>query len=195
MASGNLLSGATGKALTELIRANFIIAGPGVEIASRTEQGTFLRRTNGGGNGGPDEPPPEQCTALQGPCALTFVHVDENRCEDDAFDIFVVSPRGSERFIRNIDLVSSPAGCCGSTSGGQPCPQTRIEVPVTINPSETGAGGCTVRIVLRKTKDNCCSTLTRFSVVGPAGEVYSQYFDSGGINAQLNIGDICNPAP
>ena len=31
------------------------------------------------------------CDDVQFPCEITLVHIDENRCEDDIFDIFMVN--------------------------------------------------------------------------------------------------------
>lgn len=135
------------------------------------------------------------CVAcLDAPCNLTLVHVDENRCEDDIFGIYIVRSDGSERFIQQIDLVSSPAGCCGTDESGNDCPQTRIEVPITIEEADLDAC-CKFTIALRLEGSNCCSTYTRFSINGPGGEVYGQYFGTEGITQSFDVRDLCNPAP
>jgi hypothetical protein len=47
--SASLLSGETGNALIALLKRDKIVAGPNIEITSRDENGTFLRRTNTAG--------------------------------------------------------------------------------------------------------------------------------------------------
>lgn len=134
------------------------------------------------------------CTGcLETSCELTLVHVDENRCEDDIFGIYLIRPDGTERFIEQIDLVSSPPGCCGSDDEDHECPQTRITVPLTVGNDDLDAC-CRFRIALRLEGYNCCGTFTRFSIEGPAGEVYSQYF-SGDFEQTFDVRDLCNPAP
>ncbi len=138
------------------------------------------------------------CCCLADSCSLTLKHVDENRCEDDIFDIYLVyydaNGAEQERFIQQINLISSPAGCCGSDDNGNQCPQTTITVPLTIQPSEVN-GCCRVRIQLRLAGTNCCNTYTRFSIEGEGGEVYSQYIGQEGIDQEFDIRDLCNPAP
>jgi hypothetical protein len=136
------------------------------------------------------------CVAcLDTPCNLTLVHVDENRCEDDIFGIYIVRSNGSERSIRQINLVSSPPGCCGyDYETNQDCPQTRIEVPITIEEADLDAC-CKFTISLRLEGENCCSTWTRFSINGPGGEVYSEYFTQDGLTQSFDVRDLCNPAP
>ena len=131
---------------------------------------------------------------LEIPCSLTLVHVDENRCEDDIFGIYIVRSNGSERFVQQINLVSSPAGCCGPDENGNECPETRIEVPITIEEADIDAC-CKFTISLRIEGWNCCSTYTRFSINGPGGEVYGQYFGEEGVTQSFDIRDLCNPAP
>lgn len=129
-----------------------------------------------------------------GGCQLTLVHIDENRCEDDIFGIYIIAPNGTERFIQQIDLVSSPPGCCGTDESGNECPQTRIEVPILLTPEDIGPQG-EFTLALRLEGTNCCNTYTRFSLNGPGGELFSSYFGQGGITATFNASDACNPAP
>ncbi|MEI6492989.1 MAG: hypothetical protein WCO94_10610 [Verrucomicrobiota bacterium] len=148
----------------------------------------LLQPSDGGNCGG--------CVAcLDAPCDLTLVHVDMNRCEDDIFGIYIVRSNGSERFIRQIDLVSTPAGCCGSDyETGEECPETRIEVPITIEEADLDAC-CKFTIALRLEGTNCCNTYTQFSINGPGGEVFSQSFGQEGLTQSFDIRDLCNPAP
>ena len=136
------------------------------------------------------------CVAcLDAPCELTLVHVDMNRCEDDIFGIYIVRADGSERFIRQINLVSSPAGCCGyDYESGQECPETRIEVPITISAEDLDAC-CKFTIALRLEGTNCCNTWTQFTIIGPGGEVFGQSFGQEGLSQSFDIRDLCNPAP
>ena len=148
----------------------------------------------------PTSAPPSgtQCCCLSEPCELTLKHVDENRCEDDIFGIYLIyydeNGQQKERFIQQINLVSSPAGCCGSDENGNDCPQTTITVPLTIQPSEVN-GCCRIRIQLRLEGINCCNTWTHFSVIGSGGEVYSQYFSQEGIDQEFDVRELCNAAP
>ncbi|MFZ4696250.1 MAG: hypothetical protein ACOYMV_14115 [Verrucomicrobiia bacterium] len=135
------------------------------------------------------------CNCLAASCQITLVHVDENQCEDDIFGIYIVKGDGSERFIRQIDLVSTPAGCCGwDWETGGDCPSTTIEVPITLQESDFDSC-CKFTVVLRLEGYNCCNTWTRFKVNGPGGEVFSSYFTQDGIRASFDARDVCNPAP
>lgn len=129
-------------------------------------------------------PLPPTCTWRQ-PCTLTLVHIDENRCEDDIFGIYILQPNGGERFIAQIDLKSTPPGCCNSS-----CPQTRIDVPLTITGNDVDEN-CQFTIQLRLEGTNCCNTYTRFAVLGAGGEIYSSYFNQGGLTQTFNANLVC----
>jgi len=123
-------------------------------------------------------------------CSLTLIHVDENRCEDDIYDIYVVRGDGSWRYIEQIDLVSSPAGCCYEDEDGNECPQTEKQVSLTISNDDLNAC-CRLKIRLEQVGSNCCGTYTRFSIEGPSGaEVFSSYF-SGTFEEEFDARELC----
>jgi hypothetical protein len=124
------------------------------------------------------------------PCTITFVHVDENRCEDDIFGLFRVNPdTGEEHRISTLNLVSSPPGCCNSG-----CPQTRIEIPETLN-ADSFSSECQIRFDLRLEGTNCCNTYTRFSLIASNGTVlYGTYFGQGGYSNTWEAEDLCGTA-
>jgi hypothetical protein len=125
------------------------------------------------------------------PCNVTIVHIDENRCEDDIFDLYVYNPESdNERFIQQLDLVSTPPGCCNSG-----CPQTRIDVSVSLE-KEDFSSKCEVGIRLRLAGRNCCNTYTRFRIIGSNGnEVTGGFFGQGGYQQTFKAVDICGEAP
>lgn len=129
------------------------------------------------------------------PCNVTLVHIDENRCEDDVFNLYVFNPdTNNQRFIRELDLQSSPKGCCGS-SGGNQCPQTRIDVDLSLK-KEDFSTKCEVGIKLTYVRANCCSTWTRFRIIGSNGkEIQGGYFSTGGYSSTFKAIDICGEAP
>ena len=132
------------------------------------------------------------------PCSMTLTYVDENRCEDDAFDVMLLwtddSGTQQSRDIGIIDGLSSPPGCCGSDMDGNPCPQTTVNIPLTVQPTEVGAC-CEIELLLTLDHTNCCGTWASFTITGPGGVVSSEYFDQGGLDQTFDIRQICNPAP
>jgi len=119
------------------------------------------------------------------PCTITVIHVDENRCEDDVFAVYVVGADG-ERFIRELDLVSSPRGCCNSS-----CPQTRIEFPITLRRQDF-YDDCTTTIEARFVRANCCSTATRLTIVAATGDVIvGTIFGPGGYSQTFTAETFC----
>ena len=122
---------------------------------------------------------------IQYPCTVTVIHVDENRCEDDVFDVYVVGV--GERFIRELDLVSSPPGCCDNYS----CPQTRIEFDIQLQRSDFNEN-CETTIQARYKRANCCSTYTRLTLVASNGAMISgQYFGPGGYSETWEADVLC----
>jgi len=77
---------------------------------------------------------------------------------------------------------------------GEECPETRIEVPITVEEADLDAC-CKFTIALRLEGTNCCNTYTQFSINGPGGEVFSQSFGQEGLTQSFDIRDLCNPAP
>ncbi len=67
-------------------------------------------------------------------------------------------------------------------------------MPITIQEMDLDAC-CKFTISLRLEGSNCCSTYTRFSINGPGGEVYGQYFGVDGVTQSFDVRDLCNPAP
>lgn len=132
------------------------------------------------------------------PCSMTLTYVDENACEDDAFDLYLLwrddSGSQQQRYITLLDLISNPPGCCGTDANGNPCPQTTVNVPLTVQPSEVGSC-CEIELKLSLNHSNCCSTYANFTLNGPGGEVDSEYFGPDGLDQNFDIRDICNPAP
>lgn len=98
------------------------------------------------------------------PCSVTVIHVDENRCEDDVFAVYVIGAEG-ERFIRELDLVSSPPRCCNSS-----CPQTRIEFDITLQRTDFNKD-CETTIQARFVRPNCCNTFTSLTLVAANGAI------------------------
>lgn len=131
------------------------------------------------------------CEDVEFPCEITLIHIDENRCEDDIFNIYIKNPgTGNRRFIQQIDLVSSPPGCCGFS-----CPQTRIDVPVTLG-SEDLDRYCRFTIQAELAGTNCCNTLTRLRILGPNGvELVGQYFGQAGYSQTFDARQVCNDFP
>lgn len=127
------------------------------------------------------------------PCRITLVHVDENRCEDDAFALYIKNPTtGAERFVRELDLASTPPGCCNAN-----CPQTRIEVPINLSADDVGFG-CRFAVVLKFVRANCCGTLSRLTVFGETGAfVVGESFGSSGYEETFTVSTVCveNPLP
>jgi hypothetical protein len=133
------------------------------------------------------------CCCDPTPCGeITLRYVDENRCEDDVFDIFVYNPDTMEkRFLGELDMKSTPPECCGSNLG-VPCPQTTVDLVFTPTPEEI-SGDCKIGIEAKFKRANCCGTLARFTLIGPTGtRVESSSFSIGGLKQTFLISDICN---
>jgi hypothetical protein len=123
-------------------------------------------------------------------CTLNLQYVDINGCEDDAFNVYIVNPEdGTERFLFLIDMVSSPAGCCGFTDSGKSCPKTTINKEVTIERSDIDAC-CNFILRLELDHLNCCATYAVFTMIGPGGTVDSQAF-SGDTTLKFNVAEVC----
>jgi len=131
------------------------------------------------------------CEDVDFPCEITLVHIDENRCEDDIFNIFIKNPgTGVRRFIQQIDLVSSPPGCCHFG-----CPQTRIDVPVSLTAADLDEQ-CRFTVEAELAGENCCDTLTRLRILGPNGLIIlGQYFNQAGYSQTFDAKQICNDLP
>lgn len=127
------------------------------------------------------------------PCSVTVIHVDENRCEDDVFDIYVIGCNDKERFIRELDLVSSPPGCCEGyyASTAASCPQTRIEFDIDLE-KEDFNDNCETTIQARFKRANCCNTLTRLTLVASNGAMITgSYFSAGGYTESWEADVLC----
>lgn len=127
-----------------------------------------------------------------GSCTVTLNFLDENGCEDDAFDFFLENPTtGSTRFIQNVDLKSSPSGKCGDPSA------TYANINVNVTVSETDFDeNCEVYFVLQKTSNNCCSTYTRFRIIKPDGTILlGTYFGPSGLKYKYTWEQLCEPSP
>jgi len=116
-----------------------------------------------------------------------FAPIDENRCEDDIFDIFVRNPgTGAQRFIQQIDLKSSPPGCCHPT-----CPQTRIDVPITLTVQDLDED-CRFEVRAVLAGLNCCNTYTRIRILGSNGtELFGTYFSQSGYSQIFDARQVC----
>lgn len=121
---------------------------------------------------------------IQYPCKVTVIHVDENRCEDDVFDIYVVGV--NERFIRELDLVSNPPGCCNFS-----CPQTTIEFDINLQRDDF-TEDCETTIEARFKRANCCNTLTRLTLVASNGAIITgAYFGQEGYSQTWEADVLC----
>ena len=126
------------------------------------------------------------------PANITLEFLDENRCEDDIFDIFIQNPQTQvTRLIQKVDLVSTPPGCCGIDSlTNLPCPQTKITIPVTITAQDVDSN-CRFIIKAVLAGTNCCATYTRIKMIGPTGkEIFGSYFVQSGYEQYINLRDI-----
>jgi len=133
------------------------------------------------------------CTCPLGECQITIEFLDENRCEDDVFDLYLKNPTTEvERFIETVNLASTPAGKCGDAS---PVEYANIQIPVTVTPADFD-GDCKVTIGLRYVSANCCNTYARFRIRRPNGcLLYGQYFGQGGLETTYTWQDLCNEEP
>ena len=134
------------------------------------------------------------CCCDPTPCGeITLRYVDENRCEDDVFDIYVYNPdTQARRLIGELDMKSTPPGCCGQIAG-VPCPQTTVELKFTPTAEDIGAD-CTFGIQAQFKRSNCCGTLAKFTLIGPTGtHVDSVSFSTSGVKQAFSITDICAP--
>jgi len=128
----------------------------------------------------------------RGECTVTLEFLDENECEDDVFDLYVVNPgTNAERFVQEVDLVASPAGSC--QDAGATYADITIPLDLTL---EDYSADCRVRIELRYKSANCCFTWTRFRLRRPDNTLlYGDYFDIGGISAEYTWDQLCGPPP
>ena len=127
-------------------------------------------------------------------CAITLRYVDENRCEDDAFNVYIKRADGSYRWLFLLDMVSTPAGCCVTDPEGNPCPQTEHTYTISLQDGDIdGCGRLTIKLEFDHA--NCCSTLAVFYVSGPNGSIPSQSFGPDGLEQSFNVLELCNPAP
>ena len=135
------------------------------------------------------------CEDVDFPCEITLVHIDENRCEDDIFDIYIKNPgTGVRRFIEQIDLVSSPPGCCQGISSPS-CPQTRVDVPVTLTSADLDEQ-CRFTVEAELAGTNCCNTYTRLRIFGSNGVIlFGQYFNQSGYSQTFDARQVCNDLP
>lgn len=122
---------------------------------------------------------------------ITLRYVDENRCEDDVFDIYVYNPdTEARRYLGELDMKSTPPGCCG-TSNGAPCPQTTVDLKFTPTPEDIGAD-CTFGVEAEFKRANCCGTFAKFTLIGPGGaQVDSSSFGMAGLKQTFSIAAIC----
>jgi hypothetical protein len=127
------------------------------------------------------------CDDVLFPCEITLVHIDENRCEDDIFDIYVRNPgTGAQRLIQQIDLKSSPPGCCNPG-----CPQTRIDVPITLTVEDLDED-CRFEVRAVLAGYNCCNTYTRIRILGSNGtELFGTYFNQSGYSQIFDARQVC----
>ncbi len=142
---------------------------------------------------------------LSEPCSMTLQYDDVNRCEDDAFNVYLKWKTDgggtSQRLIGLLDMVSDPAGCCGCVPGTEDdeggcteCPETIRTLDLTVALNEVGPC-CEIELSLEFDHANCCSTYAVFTLLGPGGEVTSSAFGPEGLDENFDIRDICNPAP
>jgi hypothetical protein len=132
-----------------------------------------------------------QCDDVDFPCQITLVHIDENRCEDDIFNIYIKNPgTGLRRFIQQINLASTPPGCCNPT-----CPQTRIDVPVTLTSADLDEQ-CRFTVEAVLAGYNCCWTLTRLRIFGSNGAILTgEIFSQSGYSQTFDARQVCNDLP
>ena len=127
-----------------------------------------------------------------GECEITIEFLDENRCEDDVFDLYLKNPTTNvERFIQTVDLASTPPGKCGDASAEY----ANIIIPVTVTATDFDSE-CRVVIGVRYVSANCCFTWTRFRIRRPNGcLLYGQYFTQDGLETTYTWLDLCNDDP
>jgi hypothetical protein len=132
------------------------------------------------------------CKCPLGECEITIEFLDENRCEDDVFDLYLKNPTTEvERFIQTVDLASTPAGGCGDPSAEY----ANIIIPVTVTETDFDET-CNVIIGLRFVSANCCNTYARFRIRRPNGcLLFGQYFGQGGLETTYTWLDLCNDDP
>jgi hypothetical protein len=130
------------------------------------------------------------CQDVEFPCQIILTHIDENRCEDDIFDIYIKNPgTGERRFIAQIDLVSTPPGCCQPLSPS--CPETRIDIPVALTAADLDEA-CRFTVEAELAGTNCCSTWTRLRITGSGVILLGQYFDQSGYSQTFDAKLVCN---
>jgi len=133
------------------------------------------------------------CTCPLGECEITIEFLDENKCEDDVFDLYLKNPTTEvERFIETVDLASTPAGKCGDAA---PVEYADIQIPITVTPEDFD-GDCKVIIGLRYVSANCCNTWARFRIRRPNGcLLYGSYFGQDGLETTYTWEELCNDDP
>lgn len=133
----------------------------------------------------------ECCKCPLGECQITIEFLDENRCEDDVFDLYLKNPTTeAERFIETVDLASDPPGKCGEEAE-----YADIQIPVTVTPEDFDEN-CKVIIGVRYVSPNCCNTYARFRIRRPNGCVlYGNYFGQSGLETIYSWSDLCNDDP
>lgn len=132
------------------------------------------------------------CKCPLGECEITIEFLDENRCEDDVFDLYLKNPTTDvERFIQTVDLKSTPSGGCGDPAKTY----ANIIIPVTVTETDFDEN-CNVIIGLRFVSANCCNTWARFRIRRPNGcLVFGEYFGQGGLETTYAWFDLCNDDP
>ena len=132
------------------------------------------------------------CKCPLGECEITIEFLDENRCEDDVFDLYLKNPTTDvERFIQTVDLKSTPSGGCGDPAKTY----ANIIIPVTVTETDFDEN-CNVIIGLRFVSANCCNTWARFRIRRPNGcLVFGEYFGQGGLETTYTWFDLCNDDP
>jgi hypothetical protein len=118
-----------------------------------------------------------------------MTYTDVNRCEDDAFNVYALKNDGTEDFLFLVDMVSSPAGCCGTSESGAECPQTKITQEVHVDEQYVDSCG---KLHLRLELDhlNCCATYATWSISGPDGGSDEQSFGGPG-TITFNVAKAC----
>lgn len=129
-----------------------------------------------------------------GDCTATLEFLDENECEDDVFDLYVINPETlAERFVQEIDLVADPAGSCEGLEAAPGATYANITVPLELTLADWSSD-CRVTIDLRFKSANCCFTWTRYRIRRPDESLlYGGYFTQSGITSTYTWDDLCGP--
>jgi hypothetical protein len=116
----------------------------------------------------------EDCLPTEG-CVLTVTLTDINCCEDDIFEVFL-----GGQDIGNINMVSSPPGCCDDCST---CPATSHSLSGLV--TNANSPGCQTVVTLALTGLNCCNTYMEVSLSGPSGTQVISLHAAGTVNVPL----------